>query len=125
MSVHISTDKAQLDIAFIHGFLTRSYWSESISEETVRKSIDHSMCFGVFEAGQQIGFARVITDYCTFAYLADVFIDTNQSGKGYGKALMRYIRAHADLQSIKKWHLVTKDAQGLYQQFGFQIVEFP
>ena len=125
MIIHISTDKALLDIAFIHSFLTSSYWSESIPEEIVRKSIEHSMCFGIYGDETQIGFARVVTDYCTFAYLADVFIDRQLNGQGHGKMLMQYIKSHKDLQAIKRWHLVTKDAQGLYRHFGFEDVQSP
>lgn len=124
MSIYVSADKSLLDIPFVHNFLTNSYWSDSISEEIVRKSIEHSLCFGIYEESKQIGFARVITDYSTFAYLADVFIDAERSGQGHGKTLVGYIMSHPDLQQIKRWHLVTRDAQGLYQQFGFEQLEY-
>ena len=123
MSVTVSTDKSLLDVAFVHEFLANSYWSESISLEFVQQSFEQSLCFGIYEESAQIGFARVITDYCTFAYLADVFVDAECSGQGHGKTLMRYIMSYPDLQRIKRWHLVTRDAQGLYQQFGFAQVE--
>lgn len=121
----VSTDKSLLDIPFIHAFLTRSYWAEQIPIETVSRSIEHSLCFGIYEAKAQRGFARVVTDYATFAYLADVFIDEAYRGRGLSKLLMQHIMAHPQLQGLRSWFLVTRDAQGLYQQFGFSVPENP
>lgn len=120
-SVMVSTDKALLDIAFIHSFLTRSYWAEQIPVETVRRSIEHSLCFGIYEGGRQLGFARVVTDYATFAYLADVFVDEAHRGRGLSKRMMQQIMAYPQLQGLRSWFLVTRDAHGLYQQFGFTV----
>ena len=121
----ISTAKEKLDIACIHHFLSRSYWAENIPLETVQRSIDHSMCFGVYEAGKQIGFARVITDRATFGYLADVFIAEQYRGRGLSKWLMQTILAHPELQGFRTWQLATRDAHGLYAQFGFAVPENP
>ena len=116
----ISTDKAKLDIAFIHHFLsTESYWAKNIPIETVRKSIEGSLCFGLYSSGKQIGFARVITDGATFGYLADVFIDSSHRGKGLSKWLMKTLMSHPDLQGLRRISLATKDAHSLYEQFGF------
>ena len=116
----ISTDKQKLDLAFIPHYLSEeSYWAEAISFETVQKSIDNSVCFGVYYNKQQIGFARMITDEATFGYLADVFIDTAFRGKGLSKWLMQVIMDHPPFQKLRRIMLATKDAQGLYQKFGF------
>jgi N-acetylglutamate synthase-like GNAT family acetyltransferase len=115
----ISTEKEKLDIDVIHSFLSRTYWAEGISKETIRKSIDGSLCFGVFENNKQIGFARMITDKATFAYLADVFIMEAYRGRGLSKWLMEVIMSHPELQGLRRMVLVTRDAHGLYKQFGF------
>jgi len=115
----ISTEKEKLDIDFIHSFLTRSYWAKGIPREIVIKSIEGSICFGVFDAEKQIGFARMITDKATFAYLADVFIDEQYRGRGLSKWLMEVIMSHPDLQGLRRILLATRDAHGLYAQFGF------
>ena len=116
----ISTDKNKLDVAFIHRFLSHSYWAENIPVAVVVKSIEHSMCYGVYENLQQIGFARVISDHSTFAHLADVFIDDNYRGRGLSKWLMEIIMADRELQGLRSFQLGTKDAHGLYAQFGFK-----
>jgi len=115
----ISTEKEKLDIDLIHSFLNRTYWAEGISKEVIRRSIEGSLCFGVFENDKQIGFARMITDKATFAYLADVFIIEEFRGRGLSKWLMEIIMSHPDLQGLRRMILVTKDAHGLYKQFGF------
>ena len=115
----ISTEKEKLDIDLIHSFLNRTYWAEGISKETIRRSIDGSLCFGVFENDKQVGFARMITDKATFAYLADVFIIEEYRGRGLSKWLMQVIMSHPDLQGLRRMILATKDAHGLYKQFGF------
>jgi N-acetylglutamate synthase-like GNAT family acetyltransferase len=121
----ISTDKKKLDIPFIHKFLGESYWAENIPLETVQKSIEGSMCFAVYENNRQIGFARVVTDGATFGYLADVFIDAAYRGRGLSKWLMQTIMEHPDLQGFRSWQLATRDAHGLYAQFGFKILDNP
>lgn len=129
---HISTDKDKLDIDFIHGFLTRSYWAEGISMDIIKRSIKASLCFGVFDngkqavlAGRQVGFARMITDCATFAYLADVFIDEEYRGKGLSKWLMEVILSHPNLQGLRRMILATRDAYQLYSQFGFTTLNNP
>ena len=118
----ISTDRSKLDVDVIHGFLTRSYWAAGIPRETVERSIENSLCFGVYDNSSQIGFARVISDFATYAYVADVFILEPYRERGLGKELMASIMAHPDLQGLRRWSLGTRDAQGLYAQFGFEPV---
>lgn len=122
----ITTDKEKFDIEVIHSFLTNSYWAEGISKETIQRSIVGSLCFGVFEndktnlsAGSQVGFARMITDQATFAYLADVFILEEYRGRGLSKWLMEVIMSHPGLRGLRRMMLATRDAHGLYKQFGF------
>lgn len=115
----ISMEKEKMDIDLIHSFLDGTYWAEGISKDTIRRSIEGSICFGVFENNKQIGFARMITDKATFAYLADVFIIEEYRGRGLSKWLMEVIMSHPDLQGLRRMILVTKDAHGLYKQFGF------
>jgi N-acetylglutamate synthase-like GNAT family acetyltransferase len=118
----ISTDRSKLDVDVIHKFLARSYWAEGIPRETVERSIENSLCFGVYDSARQIGFARVISDFATYAYVADVFILEPYRERGLGKELMASIMAHPDLQGLRRWSLGTRDAQGLYTQFGFKPV---
>lgn len=115
----ITTEKAKFDIEFIHSFLTRSYWAEGISKEVIERSIEGALCFGLFESDKQIGFARMITDKATFAYLADVFIIEEYRGRGLSKWLMEVIMSHPSLQGLRRMMLATKDAHGLYEKFGF------
>lgn len=125
MSYHISDNKDLLDIGFIHYELSRSYWAKNIPMELVQKSITHSMCFGVYIERKQIGFARVITDHSTFAYLCDVIIAEEAQGKGAGKMLMEYIMKHKDLQGLRRFMLATRDAHTLYEKYGFSVVKHP
>ena len=115
----ITTEKEKFDIEFIHSFLTRSYWAEGISKELIKRSVDGALCFGLFENDKQIGFARMITDKATFAYLADVFIIEGYRGRSLSKWLMEVIMAHPSLQGLRRMMLATKDAHGLYKKFGF------
>jgi len=121
----ISTDKSRLDLDFIHGFLAACYWAEGIPREVVQRSIDNALCFGVFHGNQQVGFARVITDYATYAYIGDVFIVESHRGRGLATRMMKAIMEHADLQGLRRWSLVTDDAHGLYRQFGFTPLANP
>jgi GNAT superfamily N-acetyltransferase len=121
----ISTDRSLLDVQLIHNFLTNSYWAKDIPQSFVEKSIENSLCFGIYEGKQQVGFARVISDFATFAYLADVFILEEYRGKGLSKALMEFIFKHPDLQNLRRWMLVTRDAHGVYRKFGFRNVQNP
>lgn len=121
----VSDDRARLDLAVIHGCLSRSYWAENVPLEVVERSIAGSLCFGLYRERDQIGFARVITDRATFAYLADVFVLEAWRGRGLAKWLMRCIRAHSGLQGLRRWMLATADAHGLYEQFGFTPLRQP
>jgi len=122
----ISTDPKRLDLEVIHGFLTNCYWAKGIPRDVVARSIEHSLCFGVYdENGAQVGFARVVTDFATFAYLGDVFILESHRGHGLGKWLMECIMQHPAVQGLRRWILVTRDAHGLYSQFGFRPLKSP
>ena len=120
---NISTEKEKMDVNLIHSFLTRSYWAEGISKEIIRRSIEGALCFGVFENDKQVGFARMITDKATFAYLADVFIIDEYRGLDLSKWLMEVIMSYPDLQGLRRMMLATKDAHGLYSQYGFKEVK--
>ena len=111
-----------MDIDVIHSFLTRSYWAEGISKEIIRRSIEGALCFGVFENEKQVGFARMITDRATFAYLADVFIIDEYRGLGLSKWLMEVIMSYPDLQGLRRMMLATRDAHELYKKFGFTLL---
>ncbi len=121
----ISTDKSLLQIAVIHGFLSSSYWASTRAKETTECAIANSLCFGVYDGTKQIGFARVVTDYAVFAYLGDVFIVPEYQGQGLSKWLMEVMLSHPELQGLRRWSLATKDAHGLYAQFGFTAPVFP
>ncbi len=124
-SYEISCDKSRLDIDGIHGFLSRCYWSAGIPRQIVERAIANSLCFGVFHEEQQIGFARVITDKTTFAYLADVYVLPEHRGKGVSKRLMEYVVRHPDLQGLRRMLLATRDAHSLYEKFGFRPLAAP
>src|SRR5687767_1347922 len=121
----VSTDPKRIDLDLVHGFLTRCYWAAGIPREVVRRSIENCVCFGVYGGGKQVGFARVITDRATFAYLADVFVVESHRGRGLSKLMMQSIMAHPELQGLRRWSLVTRDAHGLYSAFGFLPVAKP
>ena len=115
-----------MDLDVVHGYLTRSYWSPGVSREVVQRAVENSMPFGVYHRdGRQVGFARIITDKATYAYLADVFILEEHRGLGLSKFLMEVIVAHPDLQGLRRFALATKDAHGLYTQFGFAPLTQP
>ena len=122
----ISTDPKQLDITVIHKYLsTDSYWAQGRTVDTVQRSIENSLNFGLYKGEQQIGFARIVTDYATFAWLADVFVLETYRGRGLGKWLVEVILSHPDLQKFRRWVLATKDAHELYRQFGFIELKRP
>jgi GNAT superfamily N-acetyltransferase len=126
MALVVTTDKSLLDIDLIYRFLSEeSYWAKNIPRDLVVRSIEHSLCFGAFEDGRQIGFARVVTDYAVFAYVADVFVVPSHRGRGVSKRMMQEIVGHADLKRLRRWHLVTTDAHALYRQFGFEALRHP
>jgi GNAT superfamily N-acetyltransferase len=116
----ITTDKKKMDIVVIHQFISQSYWAKGIPIATMQKAIEGSFCFGVFHGERQVGFARVVTDKATFAYLADVFIIEEYRGKGLSKWLMEIIIGQPELQGLRRFLLATRDAHGLYRQFGFK-----
>ena len=121
----ITTDPQKLDLDAIHAFLTRSFWAEGIPKATVAKSIANSLCFGVFDGNQQVGFARVVTDRATYAYLCDVYVLESHRGLGLGKWLIDTVMAHPDLQGLRRFQLVTRDAHGLYNRHGFETPANP
>jgi GNAT superfamily N-acetyltransferase len=121
----ISTDRGRLDVAMIHDFLSSSYWARNIPRAVVERSIQHSLCFGAFHSGRQVAFARVVTDYATMAYLADVFVLPEHRGRGLSKMLVREILAHPELQGLRRLLLATRDAHALYARFGFHALEHP
>jgi GNAT superfamily N-acetyltransferase len=136
----ISTDPRRLDLDAIHQFLTNSYWAKGIPREVVARSIAHSLCFGIYDEGRgqlplpasearcgapQVGFARVISDFATFAYLGDVFVLDRYRGRGLGTWMMESIVDHPRLEGLRRWILVTRDAHGLYSKFGFRPVKAP
>ena len=125
MEVEVSTDKSRLDRQLIHGFLSASYWAAGIPRELVDRSIENSLCFGAFIGDRQIAFARVITDCATFACLADVFVVGAERGRGVSKRLVRAILDHPELQGLRRFMLATLDAQGLYETYGFRVLEHP
>jgi ribosomal protein S18 acetylase RimI-like enzyme len=121
----ITTDPDRLDVDAVHAYLTRSYWAEGIPKEIVSRSVQHSLCFGLFETGRQIGLARVITDRATFAYLCDLYVLEEYRGRGLGKWLMESVLEHPDLQNLRRFLLATRDAQGLYGRYGFRTLQNP
>jgi GNAT superfamily N-acetyltransferase len=122
----INTDKSMLDVDVIHRFLSEeSYWAQTRTLEQTKTAIENSLCFGVYHGGRQIGFARVVSDFATLAYVGDVFILSEFRGRGLSKRLMETIVAHPNLQGLRRWLLATRDAHGLYEQFEFSSLKFP
>ena len=126
MSYEVSTDKGRLDIDLIHKFLSEeSYWAKNIPRAVLERSIENSLCFGAYDGREQVGFTRVVTDYAVFAYIGDVFVLPEHRGRGVSKLIMQAVRSHPDLQGLRRWHLLTRDAHALYRQFGFRAIENP
>ena len=124
--IEISNDRARMDVDTIHRYLSEeSYWGKGIPREVVERAIANSLCFGASEKGAEVGFTRVITDFATFAYIADVFVLPSHRGRGTSKQIMQAVRSHPELQGLRRWHLVSRDAHGLYAQFGFAPLESP
>ncbi|MBI3541963.1 MAG: GNAT family N-acetyltransferase [Deltaproteobacteria bacterium] len=124
----VSTDRAKLDVDAIHAFLSSSYWAAGIPRATMERSLEGSVCFGVYQTsagGRLVGFARVVTDHATFAYLADVFVVESHRGRGLSKWLIECVLACDELQGLRRWMLATRDAQGLYARFGFTPPDEP
>jgi GNAT superfamily N-acetyltransferase len=124
-SFTISTDPARLQIEVIVAALRDSYWANQRSRDVIEQSLEHSLCFGVYHGEHQVGLARVITDYATFAYLCDVFILESERGHGLGRWLMQTVMTHPELQGLRRWMLATRDAHGLYAQYGFTALPAP
>lgn len=121
----VSTDPARVQLDVVHGFLTKAYWSEGIPRETVARAIAHSLPFGVYEGATQVGFARVVSDYTAIAYVGDVFVLPEWRGRGLSRFVMECMLAHPDLQGLRRWVLLTRDAHGLYEKFGFERITNP
>lgn len=121
----VSTDPARVNLELVYDFLTNCYWAKGITRDVVSRSIENSLPFGVYRGAKQVGFARVITDRATFAYIADVFILEPYRGHGLSKLLMQCIMEHPELQGLRRWSLATRDAHRLYTQFGFRPVAKP
>ncbi len=121
----ISTDRRQIDLDVVHGFLTTAYWSPGIPREVVRRALEHSLPFGLYRGANQIGLARVVTDYATFAYVCDVFILPDARGQGLGRWLMAVVADHPALRGLRRWVLATRDAHGLYRHSGFTALAHP
>jgi GNAT superfamily N-acetyltransferase len=121
----ISTDRSRIDVAAVHAFLSRSYWSPGIPEDTVRRGIAGALCFGIYHGRAQVGFARVITDQATYAYLADVYVLEEHRGRGLATWLMEVIMSRRELQGLRRFALSTRDAHALYRRFGFEVVAHP
>jgi len=121
----ISADPGRFDVTAIHAYLTRSYWSPGVPRATVERAIAHSLSFGLFHGDAQVGFARVVTDRATFAYLADVYVLEDHRGRGLSKWLLEAVLADADLQGLRRFLLATRDAHGLYARYGFKALANP
>jgi GNAT superfamily N-acetyltransferase len=121
----LTADRRRIDLDAVHAFLTRSFWARGISKELVARSIEHSLCFGVFDGPAQVAFARVVTDYSTYAYLCDVYVLETYRGRGLARRMMTYVMRHPDLQGLRRFQLVTRDAHGLYTRFGFKAPDNP
>jgi GNAT superfamily N-acetyltransferase len=124
-SLRISTDPSLLDVDAICAFLAQSYWAPDRPRERVQRSLEHSLVFGVYDGSRQVGMARIVTDYATFAWLCDVFVDEAYRAQGIGKWLMETIVSHPELQGVKRMLLVTRDAHVLYRQYGFTPLAAP
>jgi GNAT superfamily N-acetyltransferase len=126
MTIEITNDRARFDVDLIHHYLSKdSYWARNLTRERCERSIEHSLCFAAFDGQAQVGFARVISDFATFAYVADVFVVPSHRGRGISKGIMQAIRSHPELQGLRRWMLVTRDAHGLYEQYGFHALAEP
>jgi ribosomal protein S18 acetylase RimI-like enzyme len=121
----VSTDRARLDLAAIHRYLAASYWSPGLPLEVLTRAVAGSLCFGLYRGGEQVGLARVVTDRATFAYLCDVYVLDEYRGRGLGRWLMEMVSAHPALQGLRRFVLVTRDAHGLYERFGFRPLARP
>ncbi len=121
----IATDPSRLDLVAVHDFLKGSYWARGIPKEVVERSVENSLCFGLYREDEQVGFARVVTDRATFAYLTDVFVVGQHRGRGLGRWLLEVVLSHPELRDLRRWMLATADAHGLYRGYGFRELGNP
>ena len=121
----VTMDPSRFDLDVIHGFLVNSYWARGIPRDVVARAMEHSLCFGALEGDRQVGFARVISDRATYAYVSDVFVLESHRGRGVGTRLLAAIMSHPDLQGLRRWTLFTRDAHGLYERYGFREGRHP
>ena len=121
----VSTDPAMLDVDAVHAFLSGAYWCVGIPRDTVERALRHSLCFGLYDGGRQVGLARVITDHATFAYLCDVYVLESHRGRGLGKWLIECVMAHPSVPGLRRFNLATRDAHSLYARHGFQPLRHP
>jgi N-acetylglutamate synthase-like GNAT family acetyltransferase len=121
----ISTDRSLVNVDRVHDYLVHSYWAKGIPRKVLERAIQNSLCFGIYDAGRQVGFARVISDFSTYAYLADVFVVDEYRGRGLSRWPLDHPVEHPDLQGLRRWPLATRDAHGLYAKFGFTPLEVP
>ena len=121
----ISTDRSRIDVAAVHDFLSRTYWSPGIPQDVLRRAIAGAICFGIYHGREQVGFARVISDCATYAYLSDVYVLESHRGRGLATWMMELVMAHPSLQGLRRFALSTRDAHALYAKFGFEIVANP
>ena len=124
-SYEVSEDKSRLDLDAIHQFLSQSYWAAGIPKEVLQRAIDNSLCIGVYFGSNQVGFARVVTDKATFAYLADVYVLESHRNKGLARMIMDRVESHPELKGIRRRMLVTRDAHGLYDKYGYRSPQHP
>ena len=121
----VTSDPARIDMDVVYGYLSRAYWCEDIPRQLLEHAMQNSICFGLFECERQIGFARVVSDRSTFAYVCDVFVLKSHQGRGLGTWMMQCVLKHPELQGLRRWHLTTRDAHSLYRQVGFVPVSKP
>ena len=121
----VSTDKSRLDLDVVHGYLKRPYWAGGVPLDVVRRSVENSLVFGMYRGAEQVGFARVVTDHATFAYLANVFVFEEHRGQDLGKWLVETVLSHPELQGLRRWMLATRDAHGLYRKCAFTGLDNP
>ncbi len=121
----VTTDPARVNLNVVYGYLSRAYWSTGIPRPTLERAVQYSLCFSLLEGEQQIGFVRVVTDYTTFAYVCDVFVLESHQGKGLGAWLMQCVTQHPELQGLRRWQLVTRDAHDIYSRVGFVPLSQP
>ncbi len=121
----VTTDLSRMDMNVVYGYFSRAYWCEGLPRETLERAMQNSLCFGVLEGEKQVGFARVVSDRTTFAYVCDVFVLESHQGRGLGTWLMQCVVRHPELQGLRRWHLTTRDAHSLYRKVGFTLLSKP